>query len=107
MSVKPPWAFTIWCDANHFFAELPNINGHQAHIVKVENNAKGLQKLVVLARSRNADSRIASKGDPLQCQIEKIEYDPAMVRKVGKQKPKFSIDQKATTREVLRKLGLL
>jgi hypothetical protein len=104
---KPPWAFSIWCDANHIFAELPAVNGLLSHMVKVPNNKAGLAKLLVLAKSRGPTSKIGEKGDPTQFQIEKITYDPAMIRKVGRIKPKFSIDQKATTREVLRKLGLL
>lgn len=103
--IKPPWAFDIWCDANHIFAELPAINGSRSHIVKVENNTKGLAKMLYLAKSRNIESKIGSKGEPTQSQIEKIDYDPAMVRKVGK--PKFTPDQKLATKQLLRKMGLL
>jgi hypothetical protein len=104
--IKPPWAFSIWSDSDHLFAELPAINGHTSHTVKVPNDVVGLKKLLVLAKARSATSKLGQKGEPTQWQIEKVEYDPAMIRKV-KEKPKFSPAQKIATREILRKLGMI
>lgn len=104
--IKPPWAFSIWCNSDHIFAELPAIGGHTVHTVKVPNNAEGIQKLLILAKSRNADSKLGMRGDPTQWQIEKVTYDPARVRKV-KEKLKFSPELRIGAREVLRKMGLI
>jgi hypothetical protein len=104
--IKPPWAFSIWSDADSIFAELPAINGHTSHTVKVKNDVVGLSKILVLAKSRGADSRIGQKGEPTQWQIEKVEYDPAMVRR-PKEKLKFTPAQRINAREILRKMGLI
>jgi hypothetical protein len=104
--IKPPWAFSIWSDADNIYAELPRINGHQSHTVKVPNDVVGLNKLLILARSRNATSQIGDKGDPTQFQIEKVTYDPAMVRR-PKEKLKFTPAQRINAREILRKMGLI
>lgn len=104
--IKPPWAFSIWSDADSIYAELPAIGGHTVHTVKVSNDVVGLNKLLILARSRSAKSRLGEIGDPTQWQIEKIEYDPAMVRRV-KEKLKFTPGQRIGAREILRKMGLI
>jgi hypothetical protein len=104
--IKPPWAFSIWSDADSIYAELPMINGHSSHTVKVTNDVVGLNKLLILARSRSASSKIGEKGDPTQFQIEKITYDPAMVRR-PKEKIKFTPGQRIGAREILRKMGLI
>jgi hypothetical protein len=104
--IKPPWAFSIWCDSNSIFAELPAIGGHTAHTVKVPNTVVGLKKLLVLAKARDAGSKLGMKGEPTQAQIEKIEYDPSMIRK-AKEKIKFTPAQRIGAREVLRKMGLI
>jgi hypothetical protein len=104
--IKPPWAFSIWSDADSIYAELPMINGHSSHTVKVTNDVVGLNKLLILARSRSASSKIGEKGDPTQYQIEKITYDPAMVRR-PKEKIKFTPGQRIGAREILRKMGLI
>lgn len=104
--IKPPWAFSIWSDADSIYAELPAVNGHTSHTIKVTNDVVGLNKLLVLARSRSAKSRIGEIGDPTQWQIEKVEYDPAMVKRV-KEKIKFTPGQRIGAREILRKMGLI
>jgi hypothetical protein len=104
--IKPPWAFSIWSDADHIFAELPAINGQTSHTVKVPNDVVGLSKLLVLARSRGAKSQLGDVGDPTQWQIEKVTYDPAMVRR-PKEKIKFTSGQRIGAREILRKMGLI
>lgn len=104
--IKPPWAFSVWSDADSIFAELPAINGHTSHTVKITNDLVGFQKLLVLARSRSISSKLGHKGDPTQWQIEKITYDPAMVRR-PKEKIKFTSGQRIGAREILRKMGLI
>jgi hypothetical protein len=104
--IKPPWAFSIWSDADSIFAELPAINGHTLHTVKVPNDVKGLKKILFLAKARDAKSQIGSKGEPTQSQIEKISYDPSMVRR-PKPKLTFTPAQINNAREVLRKLGMI
>lgn len=104
--IKPPWAFSIWSNHDHIFVELPAINGSQAHVVKVPNNEKGLKKILVLAKSRDIGSKLGTKGDPTQHQIQKIEYDPAMIRR-SRVKLKFTNEQRAGAREILRKLGMI
>jgi hypothetical protein len=42
-----------------------------------------------LARNRNGGSTTGTKCDPTQFQIEKLSYDPAMVRSVGREKLTF------------------
>jgi hypothetical protein len=105
-TIKPPWAFSVWFNSDHIFAELPAINGHTMHQVKVPNDVVGLSKLLVLAKSRSTDSRLGHKGDPTQFQIDKVEYDPAMIKKV-KPKIQFTAEQRIGAREILRKLGLI
>ena len=104
--IKPPWAFSVWSDSDHIYAELPAIGGRTTHTIKVTNNLLGLKKLLVLAKSRNEDSKLGTKGEPTQSQIEKISYDPSMVRR-PKEKLKFSDAQRIGAREVLRKMGLI
>jgi hypothetical protein len=60
-----------------------------------------------LARNRNGGSTTGTKCDPTQFQIEKLSYDPAMVRRVGREKLTFLRKQRIGAREVLRKLGLI
>lgn len=104
--IKPPWAFSVWSDFDNIYAELPAINGHTLHTVKVPNNITGLKKLLVLAKSRDVSSKLGSKGEPTQHQIEKISYDESMVRR-PKPKLTFTPAQIINAREVLRKLGLI
>lgn len=103
---KPAWAFSIWCDSDHLFAELPAIGGHTSHTVHVSNDLAGMKKLLVLARARNESSEIGERGEPTQAQIEKITYDPAMVRR-AREKLKFSQEQRLATRAILRKMGMI
>jgi hypothetical protein len=104
--IKPPWAFSVWSDSDNIYAELPAINGHTLHTVKVPNDAVGIKKLLVLARSRDAKSLLGTKGEPTQHHIDKVSYDPAMVRR-PKVKLVFTPAQRINAREVLRKLGLI
>jgi hypothetical protein len=104
--IKPPWAFSVWCDVDNIYAELPAIGGQTVHTVKVSNDVVGLNKLLILARARSVTSKLGDKGDPTQWQIEKVTYDPAMVRR-PKEKIKFSPGQRIGAREILRKMGLI
>jgi len=104
--IKPPWAFSLWCDQDYIYAELPAIGGHSVHTVKVSNNVVGLKKLLALAKFRDADSKLGQKGEPTQSQIEKVDYDPSMVRR-PKEKIKFTPQQRIATRDILRKLGMI
>jgi len=106
MTVKPPWAFSIWSDSDHIFAELPAIDGHTAHVVKVANNEKGLAKILVLAKARDITSQLGTKGDPTQWQISKVTYDPAMVKR-ARPKIQYTAEQRIATRTILRELGLI
>lgn len=105
-SIKPPWAFSVWSNSDHIFCELPAINGKQAHIVKLPNDLAGFRKLQVLAKARDLTSKIGTKGDPTQQQISKITYDPMMVRRT-REKLKFSAEQRAVAKGILRKLGMI
>lgn len=105
-SIKPPWAFSVWSNSDHIFCELPAINGHQAHVVKLPSTLAGFNKLLVLAKARDMGSKIGMKGDPTQQQISKVEYDPMMVRRT-REKLKFSKEQRAVAKDVLRKLGMI
>jgi hypothetical protein len=104
--IKPPWAFSIWCNSDHIFAELPAINGTKSHTVKLPNDIVGIKKLLILVKARNVTSKIGQKGDPTQHQIDKVTYDPAMVRKV-RQKIQFTAQQRIATRDILRKMGMI
>jgi hypothetical protein len=104
---KPAWAFSVWSDSDWIYAELPAINGNQVHVVRARNNSVGLNKILVLAKARDSQSRLGTKGDPTQHQFEKIDYDPAMVRKVGKPKYDFTPAQRASARDILRKMGMI
>lgn len=105
-TIKPPWAFSIWSNSDHIFAELPAIDGHTAHVVKVPNNEKGLAKLLVLAKARDLTSQLGTKGDPTQWQINKPTYDPKMVKKV-RRKVDYTPEQRIATRSILREMGLI
>lgn len=102
---KPPWAFTIWSDADNIYAELPAINGHTVHTIHVPNDAKGLKKILFLAQSRNANSELGTKGEPTQAQVETLTYTGVIKR--PKPKPTFTHAQINNAREVLRKLGMI
>jgi hypothetical protein len=106
MTIKPSWAFTVWCDADSIFAELPPINGHLSHTVKITNDIVGLKKLLILAKSRDAESKFGTRGSPTQAQIEHISYDPSMIRKAP-EKIKFTAQQRIDARAILRKMGLI
>jgi len=105
-AIKPPWAFSVWCSSDSIFAELPAINGHKTHVIKLPNDGAGLRKLLILAKARNMESKIGTKGDPTQYQINKVTYDPSMVRKV-RQKINFTPQQRIATRDILRKMGMI
>jgi len=105
-TIKPPWAFSVWCNSDNIFAELPAINGTKAHVIKLSNDGAGLRKLLILAKARNIDSKLGTKGDPTQDQISKVTYDPKMVRKV-RQKIAFTPQQRIATRDILRKMGMI
>lgn len=105
-TIKPPWAFSVWCNNDFIYAELPNIVGAKSHTIKLPNDGVGLRKLLILVKARNNDSRIGEKGDPTQEQISKPTYDPKMVRKV-RPKIEHTPQQRITTRDILRKMGLI
>jgi len=105
-TIKPPWAISIWSNSDHVFAELPAIGGHSAHVVKVTNDEKGLKKLLVLAKARDITSQIGTKGDPTQWQLDKVTYDPAMVRR-AKEKVKYTAEQRIAARAILREMGMI
>lgn len=105
-AIKPPWAISVWCNADHIYAELPAIGGQTAHVVRVKNDGMGLGKILTLAKSRDISSRIGSRGDPTQHQINKIDYDPAMIKR-ARPKLVFSSAQRIEARSVLRKMGLI
>jgi len=106
IQIKPKWAAAIWCDGDYIYAELPSVNGYKAHTVKVPNDARGIQKILILARSRDEKSHLASRGDPLQSQISRVEYDPAMVRR-ARPKVQSTVEERSKAREILRRLGLI
>jgi hypothetical protein len=105
-NIKPPWAFSLWSNSDYIFAELPAIDGKTAHIVKVPNNEKGLHKILVLAKARDITSQLGHKGDPTQWQINKPQYDPALVKKI-KDKVNYSAEQRIAARTILREMGLI
>ena len=105
-SITPPWAFSVWCNSDHLYAELPAINGHTSHVVRLRNDEKGLRKILVLAKARDIGSKLGTNGDPTQHQINKIEYDPMMIRRT-REKLKYSPKQRQGAREILRKLGMI
>jgi hypothetical protein len=105
-AIKPPWAFSIWCNSDHIFAELPAIHGKSAHTVRLPLDGVGVRKLLVLIKARNVTSRLGTKGDPTQSQIEKVTYDPAMVRK-ARAKIAYTPQQRIATRDILRKMGMI
>jgi hypothetical protein len=105
-AIKPPWAPTIWYDSDHIWAELPSVNGHLSHTIKVPFDVQGLTKVLVMAHSRNAGSKLGTKGDPTQHQINKPTYDPAKVRRV-REKFRPTPQQSITAREIMRKMGLI
>lgn len=105
-ATKPPWAFSVWCNHDSIYCELPAINGQKAHVIKLSNDGVGLRKLLILAKARNINSKLGEKGDPTQSQIEKVTYDPSMVRR-PREKIKFSAAQRIGARDILRKMGLI
>jgi hypothetical protein len=105
-AIKPPWAISIWANSDHIFAELPAIGGQTQHLVKFPNDVTGFRKLLVLAKSRDIKSQLGTKGDPTQYQLDKVTYDPSMVRR-PKEKVKFSAAQRIGARDILRKMGLI
>lgn len=105
-NIKPPWAFTIWSNSDYVFAELPAIDGQTAHIIKVSNDEKGLAKLLVLAKARDISSKLGTKGDPTQWQVNKPSYDPKKVKRV-RPKMEYTAEQRIATRTILRELGLI
>ena len=105
-AIKPPWAISLWCNADNIYAELPNPGGKTSHVVKVPNDPAGLSKLLTLAKLRNANSVLGDKGDPTQRQIESPKYDESMVRKT-RERLKFTPEQRMGARAILRKMGMI
>lgn len=105
-SIKPPWAISLWYNADQIYAELPAIGGHASHVVRVPNDGAGLRKLLHLARSRDIGSKLGTKGDPTQAQIEVPSYDPKMVRRVRPKTPSTT-EQRLGAVTILRKMGLI
>lgn len=104
--IKPPWATAVWFDSDWIYAEMQSVDGTKLHTVKVTNDLRGLQKILVLLRSRNAESRLSSRGEPTQEQIKRPSYDPSMVRRV-RQKVVGTVEQRAKARAILREMGII
>jgi len=105
-AIKPPWAISLWSNADHIYAELPNPGGKTSHVIKVSNDPAGISKLLVLAKYRDASSKLGNKGDPTQQQIESPKYDESMVRRT-RERLKFTPEQRMGARVILRKMGLI
>jgi len=103
--IKPRNCASIWTDGQIIFAELPFGDLH--HTISVPNTVEGLAKILQLISHRTESSKIGEPGDPTQHQMEKLVYDRAKIRKVGKAKSNFTDDQRDNAKEVLRKMGII
>ena len=102
-AIKPPWAFSMWCDSDNVYVELPAINGSSKHIIRVSNDDEGIRKLLTIAKSRDSESKIGTKGDPNQYQLGRKNFVKA--RKTSR--PSFTQQQRTAATNVLRRLGLI
>ncbi len=113
-SLRPTNPATIWRSGDCIIAELPR--GNLTHTVSVPFTTEGLAKIINLLAHRTEASKIGTAGEPTQHLINKQPpgkikkpatpvYDLAKVRRVGK--VKMSVEQMESTKEVLRKLGMI
>lgn len=104
-SLRPTNPATIWRSGDSIIAELPR--GNLTHTVSVPFTTEGLAKIINLLAHRTESSKIGEDGEPTQHLINKKPpiYDLAKVRRMGK--VKMSAEQMESTKEVLRKLGMI
>lgn len=95
---KPPTALSIWLEGDQLFLELPAIEGHTAHTIKVPT----IQHVYAILQARRVSSTIATRGDPTQDQILVRDF----LKKSRKKPSQFTARQKALAFEVLKRLGL-
>ena len=101
----PDNAARIWYASGKFYLELPTAKG-TSHTLTL-NEAEVLS----IVKARTAESRLGEAGDPTFYQLEKSrkavpQYEPAKVRRVGKNKVSYTEEVAASIRDTIRKLGL-
>lgn len=99
-TLKPHNCASIWAGDGVIFCQLPW--GDLSHTISVPNTVEGITKILNMLSARTEKSLIGQPGDPTQHHIDK---PLTKVRKVGKQT--FSVEQRESTIEVLRKLGMV
>jgi hypothetical protein len=102
----PSYAARIWVVDNKLIVSLPY--REVSHTLTFPDTVGGMRMVIGILKSRHAESTIGTKGDPTSYQLEKglITYDEAKVKRVGKPKPKFTSEVRASAREILRRLGI-
>lgn len=106
--IRPPWAASLWQSDEWLYVELPATIGHLAHTIRVPATVEGMTKILDMLKVRDESSRIGSKGDPTQWQVDRnvVSYDEGKVKR-QKPKDKFSPQIRSGARDVLRKLGMI
>lgn len=105
--IIPRHAARIWVEDTHLCLSLPG-TGEASHCLRLPVDEAGLRKALSLLSARTPASRIGEPGDLTQYQIDRQRL--AAIAKAVKPKgpkPKFTEEQGAKARDVLRQLGMI
>lgn len=93
----PPWARTVWSDANAIYVEVPDAGGGPPYILKFSHSEGGLGKALALLRSAHERADKTNYSTPKD--------DPRIKR--GVKSFAFTDSQRDDARAVLKKLGMI
>lgn len=97
-SARPPYAVIMWCDHHNIYSEIPASAGGQPYIQSWSLTEGGLSK--ALAQMRE----LFVKDQPLGGDY-RIPLNPLIKQATGIND--FSVQQRATARDILRKLKVI
>ena len=99
-ATTPKWAAKVWCEGDSIYADLDK------HTLRFDNDSVGLSKLLSMVRSRTAKTKIATRGEPLQSQLDQsLAEFKGRIKHVGKRKVVTQYGDEATA--VLKRMGMI
>lgn len=107
--IPPQHAPRIWLSDSLIWMEFNTSKSDKTHTVHFPLSEDGLALALDILKARGRDSKIASRGSPIQHDVEKLVRDfkakgGKVVKRTGE---KFSVEQRSNARDVMRGLGLL
>lgn len=91
----PPWARTVWSDANAIFVEIPDAGGGPPYVMRFDHTDGGLSKCLNLLRSAHDRADRTNYSTPKD--------DP----RIKKAKFGFNDSQREGARAVLKRLKMI